>query len=151
MQPTKSRFRVLGRSRAVLMCVCAVALLLILYARESTSIAIDLRAEASKTLDTSAAVDQQPSEARHLVDTAGLLTAKWNEVSLRQAIVTYDKAVALFSANGVLSEAAYATLKSGDVCFVLSDFDEALKRYEKAVTLARSCLLYTSPSPRDRG
>jgi len=137
MQPTKSRFRVLGRSRAVLMCVCAVALLLILYARESTSIAIDLRAEASKTLDTSAAVDQQPSEARHLVDTGGLLTAKWNEVSLRQAIVTYDKAVALFSANGVLSEAAYATLKSGDVCFVLSDFDEALKRYEKAVTLAR--------------
>jgi len=114
-----------------------MALLLVLSASESTSIANHSQTNASQTPGTSTAVDQKLSAGVQLVTAAEVLNAKWTEVSLRQAIEKYDKAVAIFTADNVLSEAAYAMLKSGDDCFVLSDFEEALKRYGKAVTLAK--------------
>ena len=114
-----------------------MALLLVLSASGSTSIATDLQADAPQSLGTGTAVEGKLSRAGRLVASADLLRTQWTEVSLRQAIGTYDKAVVMFIANNALSEAAQATLKSGDVCFVLSDFQEALERYRKAVVLAK--------------
>ena len=114
-----------------------MALLLVLSASESTSIATDLQADSPQSLGTGTAVEGKLSQAGRLVAIADLLRTQWTEVSLRQAIGTYDKAVVIFIANNALSEAAQATVKSGDVCFVLSDFQEALERYGKAVALAK--------------
>jgi CHAT domain-containing protein/tetratricopeptide (TPR) repeat protein len=138
MQPTKIRSRTEGPCSTALICAGAIILLLVLYARGSTLTASDKQADAPQSLGTSSAGDGKLGDARRLVGIAEVLRAQWNEASLRQAIGTYDKAVAMFIANNALSEAAEATLKSGDVCFVLSDLQEALKRYGKAVALARS-------------
>jgi CHAT domain-containing protein/Tfp pilus assembly protein PilF len=79
---------------------------------------------------------RKDSEARQAMATAGDLRATWKEASLRQAILEYEKAAGNWTSLGNLSSASQATLKSGDVYFLLSEYQEALSRYQSAATLA---------------
>ncbi|HEX6719228.1 MAG TPA: CHAT domain-containing tetratricopeptide repeat protein [Pyrinomonadaceae bacterium] len=79
---------------------------------------------------------RKDSEARQAVATAGVLHSQWTEASLRQAIEQYDKAAVIWTSIGDFGSASQANLKCGEVYFLLSDFQEALERYQNAVTLA---------------
>src|SRR5215217_766760 len=80
---------------------------------------------------------RKDSEARHLMANAGVLRSKWTEASLRQSIDEYDKAAVIWTSLRNFSSASQVMLKSGDVSFLLGESAEALKRYQKAATLAR--------------
>ena len=79
---------------------------------------------------------RKESEARHAIATAGVLRAQWTEASLRQAREEYDKAALIWISLGNFSSASDATLKSGGLYFLLSDYSEALKQYQKAAILS---------------
>jgi CHAT domain-containing protein/tetratricopeptide (TPR) repeat protein len=79
---------------------------------------------------------RKDSEARQSMAAAGVLRATWKEASLRQAIEEYDKAAVSWTSLRNLSSASQATLKSGDVYFLLSEYEQALSRYQSAATLA---------------
>lgn len=66
---------------------------------------------------------------------AEALRATWTQASLRQAIAEYDRAAQVWTARSDISNASSATLKSADVYFLLSEFGEALKRYDTAKAL----------------
>ncbi len=85
---------------------------------------------------TSAALDQKDNEARQAVARADELRATWKEVSLREAIEQYDSATLTWISVSNIAAAAQSTLKSADVCFLLNEYGEALKRYEQAESLA---------------
>ena len=93
----------------------------------------ELRVEA---LTNSTALDRKVSEAQQLIAEAGTLKSRGYMPELREALAKYDKAALMWVSISNFSSAAQATLNAGDICFVLSDFREALKRYENARTLA---------------
>lgn len=79
---------------------------------------------------------RKDSEALQAMATAGALRAEWKEMSLRQAIGEYEKAAASWTSLGKFSRASEANLKSGDVYFLLSEYKQALSRYQSAAMLA---------------
>jgi CHAT domain-containing protein len=85
---------------------------------------------------TVTALDQKDSEARQAVDRASVLRTSWTESSLRQAVAEYDKAASIWTSISDSASAASALLNAGDVCFLFSDYPEALKRYQHAERLA---------------
>lgn len=94
------------------------------------------RGEKVNNSKTSTALDQKDSEARDAVARADALRASWTESSLRQAVAEYDKAASIWTSIHNSASAAYALLEAGDVCFLFSDYPEALKRYQHAERLA---------------
>lgn len=80
--------------------------------------------------------DQTDNEARQAAARADELRANWKEASLREAIEQYDKAALTWISVSNFADAAQSTLKSADVCFLLNEYGEALKRYEQAESLA---------------
>jgi CHAT domain-containing protein/tetratricopeptide (TPR) repeat protein len=74
-------------------------------------------------------------EARKLTGSATLLRSQWTSASLQEAIEKYDKAALLWKAEGNITAAAQALLEAGEVCFLLSEYTNALKRYQTAVQL----------------
>ena len=93
----------------------------------------DLKVESLSPLTPAGRKD---SEARQVMANAGVLRAEGKEASLRQAIEDYDKAAVSWTSAGNFSSASQANVRSGDVHFLLSEYAEALKRYQNAVTLA---------------
>lgn len=83
------------------------------------------------------AVDQNESEARQAMTSAEEARSKWTQSSLRQAITEYEKAALLWTSSSEFASASQATLKSGDVYFLFSEYGEALERYQDAQALAR--------------
>ena len=81
-------------------------------------------------------VDRKDSEARQAMGSAEVLRASWTKASLLQAIERYDKAVLIWSSVSDFSNASMAAIKSGDVCFRLAQYREALKRFENAAKLS---------------
>src|SRR5215213_3130781 len=79
---------------------------------------------------------RKDSEARQAMATAGVLRAEWTEASLRQAREAYDKAAVIWTSLRNFSSASQASLRAGDVYFRLSEYAEALRRYQNAATLA---------------
>jgi CHAT domain-containing protein/tetratricopeptide (TPR) repeat protein len=79
---------------------------------------------------------EKDSEASQAMATAGVWRAMWTEASLRQATVESEKAATSWTSLGNYSSASRAVLKSGDVYFLLSEYERALTRYESAVALA---------------
>jgi CHAT domain-containing protein/tetratricopeptide (TPR) repeat protein len=84
----------------------------------------------------SAAVDQKHSAAQQAMDRADMLRADWTQASLREAIDLYEKAALIWTSSSEFASASQATLKSGDIYFLFSEYDEALKRYQKTESLA---------------
>ena len=82
------------------------------------------------------ALDRKDSEARQAVARAEVLRANWTETSFRQAIAEYDKAVSIWTSISDSASASQATLKAADVYFLLSEYAEALKRYQSVEKLA---------------
>ena len=80
--------------------------------------------------------NRKDSEARQAMNKAGVLRAEWKEALLRQAIGEFEKAAVGWSSLGNYSSASQANLKSGDVYFLLSEYKQALTRYQSAATLA---------------
>ena len=67
----------------------------------------------------------------------------------------YEKAYALYQEAAAKNENDFTSpmylFKAGLVAEKLKKYDEAVTHYEKIATIyPKSCLLYTSPSPRDR-
>lgn len=83
------------------------------------------------------AVDRKDSEARQVMGSAEVLRAAWTKASLLQAIDTYDKAALIWTSVSDFSNASMAAIKAGDVCFRLTEYSEALKRFETAAKLSR--------------
>ncbi len=101
--------------------------------RAETSRLYELR---TRSLTTVTALDRKDSEARQAMARGDFLRADWREASLRQAIERYEKAALIWTSVSDFSSASLATLRSGDVCFLLSEYPEALKRYRTAAALA---------------
>lgn len=79
---------------------------------------------------------RKDSEAGQAMAATGALRATWEEASLRKAIELYEKAAGSWTSLGNFSSASQATLKSGDVYFLLSEYQQALSRYQSAAKLA---------------
>ncbi len=82
------------------------------------------------------ALDRKSSEAQQAMLRADLLSADWTQNSFRQAILQYDRAALIWSSLSDFASASHATLKSADVHFSLSEYPEALKRYQSAIAFA---------------
>ena len=80
--------------------------------------------------------NRKDSEALQLMASAGVLRAEWAEASLRKSIEDYDKAAVIWESLNNFDSASQASLKSGDVHFLLGESAEALKQYQSAATLA---------------
>lgn len=89
-----------------------------------------------ETLTAASPADRKDSEARQMMNNAGVQRATWKEASLRQAIDEYEKAAVSWQSLGNHSSASKAILKSGDVFFHLSEYEQALRRYQSAAGLA---------------
>ena len=81
-------------------------------------------------------VNEKDSEARQALARAEVLRAQSTEVAFRKAIEQYDEATQIWSSRSDFANAANASLKSGDLLFDLSDYTEALKRYQSANSFA---------------
>jgi len=71
------------------------------------------------------------------MDRADKLRSNWTKASLQDAISEYEKAATLWTSANDFSNASQAILKSGDVYFLLSNYLDALKRYQTAEALAQ--------------
>jgi CHAT domain-containing protein/tetratricopeptide (TPR) repeat protein len=93
----------------------------------------NLKVQSSTTVSAS---DPKDREAQQERARAEALRADWTEAALRQAIDHYDKAALLWISISDFADASDATLKSGDVCFLISEYKQALDRYNNAEVLA---------------
>lgn len=80
--------------------------------------------------------EQKHTEARQAMDRADKLRASSTEASLREAISEYEKAALIWTSASDFPSASHATLKSGDIYFLFSEYSKALKRYQNAEALA---------------
>jgi len=92
----------------------------------------ELRLEPLKVLTKPGRVDY---EAQKLIGSATLLRSLWTNASLQEAIEKYDKAALVWKGDGNLTGAAQALMEAGEVCFLLSEYTNALKRYQTAAQL----------------
>ena len=81
-------------------------------------------------------VNLKDSEARQALARAEVLRAESTETALRQAIQQYDEAMQIWSSLSDFASASSGSLKSGNLLFDLSDYTEALKRYQNAKAFA---------------
>ena len=80
--------------------------------------------------------DVKDSEALQAIAAADLLCADWTQNSFRQAIAQYDRAASIWTSSSDFVSASRAILKPADVYFRLSEYPEALKRYQNSIVLA---------------
>lgn len=81
-------------------------------------------------------VNLKDSEARQALARAEVLRAVSTEAAFRQAIEQYDDATQSWSSLSDFASASNASLKSGDLLMDLSEYPEALKRYQSANSFA---------------
>lgn len=122
-----------------LVCFCIGALMTVSCTQKTASTgnqttAQELNAQASTTTAPPNSVDDK---ARDVFAHGEALHAEWTVTSLRQATERYDKAALLWTSVSDFPRAAEATLKAGDVYFILNEYQDALKRYENAAALGQ--------------
>jgi CHAT domain-containing protein len=76
------------------------------------------------------------SDAQEALASAEALRGQWTAASLRKAIQKYEQAALTWSSIDDFAHASAATLQAGDVYFLLSEYPEALKSYQKVQVLA---------------
>lgn len=81
-------------------------------------------------------VSIKDSEARQALARAEVLRADSTEAAFRQVIEQYDDATQILSSLSDFAGASDASLKSGDLLWDLSEYPEALKRYQSANSFA---------------
>ena len=109
--PTKTRSSSVLLLRLTLMCLCLFGVVI-------------THRQTASTSDNS-------TDAQQAIEHGDALCASWTQTALRAAIAEYERAAQLST-----SHAAQANLKSGEVLFILNDYNEALKRYQNAELLA---------------
>ena len=85
---------------------------------------------------TRTTLDQKDDEARQANARGDQLCENWTQNSFRQAIQEYERAAQIWISTSEFASASDAIRKSGDVYFLLSEYPEALKRYQNAKALA---------------
>jgi len=140
MQPRKRRSLKTQALLSILhICFRIAVITAVFYLQETASTLSktstnSLRVQPSTTAQPT---DRRNGEARQALDRADVLRASWKEASLREAIHLYDEAALLWTSISDLSNASDATLKSGDVHFVICEYKQALERYRTAEVLAQ--------------
>lgn len=94
-----------------------------------------LKAEPTRLTTTT---DQKTSVAQRLAASASMLRVDWTEKSLRQAIQQYDAVEVIWLSLHDSRNAAIAAMESGEICFLLGEYQEALRRYERAAAHEKS-------------
>lgn len=87
-------------------------------------------------LTAATALNRKDSEARQAIADGEILRAKFVAASFREATDQFDKATLTWKFISDFANAAHAALKSGDVFFSISEYQEASKRYQNAEALA---------------
>ena len=82
------------------------------------------------------AINQKDSDARQALARAEVLCAESSETAFRKALEQYDKATQIWLSLSDYGSASYASLKSGDLIFDLSEYSDAFKRYRNAQAFA---------------
>jgi len=123
----------------LLICFCTGAVIALSCVNEITSTASETTAQKIKVQSSTTVTLPEPkdSEARQVLAHAEALRANWTAVSLREAIDHYQKATLLWTSISDFRNASEATLKAGDIYFLLSEYAQALKQYENAEALAQ--------------
>ena len=93
----------------------------------------------SYTLSLEKPRDSAPADRTHATATktandAEWLRAQWEETSLRKAVTNYVEASQAWQAIGRNRESARALSSIGEIYFMLSEYEEARRWYEKALT-----------------
>jgi tetratricopeptide (TPR) repeat protein len=94
----------------------------------------ELKLHSSKSIATR---DRMHWEAQRAFAEAEVLRATWTRDSLRQSIDSFGAAARRWTEIGEFANASRSSLKSGDVCFLLSDYQRAFERFQNALVLAR--------------
>ena len=97
-------------------------------------------AQNSYTLSLEKPRDASPADRTHAtaakaVNEAEWLRAQWEESSLRKAVTNYVDASQAWQTIGRNRESARALASIGDIYFMLSEYEEARRWYEKALTI----------------
>lgn len=82
-------------------------------------------------------IDERSNMAQQATAMATMLRADWTEKALHQAIEKYDEAALIWHSLHNLRNAAVATMEAAEVCLLLGQYREALKRYQKAAAHAK--------------
>jgi len=139
MLPAKThRFKREELLSILLMCFCIGPWIAVSCVHNAAATASETTAQLIKVQSTTVTqTDPRDREARQLLARAEELRANWTAVALRQAIDHYEKAALLWTSISDLKKASEATLKAGDVYFLLSEYTQALKRYHDAEAVAQ--------------
>jgi len=82
------------------------------------------------------ALNLKDSEARQAMAHAEMLRANSTAASFREAAEQFDKAALIWTSISDFTSASQATLKSGDIYFLLGEYSGASERYQNAKALA---------------
>jgi CHAT domain-containing protein/tetratricopeptide (TPR) repeat protein len=102
--------------------------------KDSDARRYELRVEARDAT----AKDGEAAAASRACSEAEALRAKWDQASLRAALVKYSEALAAWAGAGDGREQAQTLRDIGECHFTLSEYREALDAYTKALSLSRS-------------
>ena len=128
MLPPRSRSRIKGLLVTLLLSF-GIAIAAVLTFRVSEP-------SMAQTTANSDAGMQKDSEARQAMAEGERLRAEWKKDSLHRATQEFDRAAAIWRAINDFTNASRATLRSGEVYFLLSQYQDALQRYQDAQALA---------------
>ncbi len=136
---TPRRFKTEQLLTTVLMCFCAGLVVAVSCVCEITSTASETTAKHINVQSSTTVTQPDPNddEARQALARGEALRANWTAVTLHQAIDQYGKAALLWTSISDFRNASGATLKAGDIYFLLSEYVQALKQYENAEALAQ--------------
>jgi CHAT domain-containing protein len=81
--------------------------------------------------------DQISHAAQRAAASATILRAQWTEEALHQAIEKYEEAALIWHSLHDLRNEAVAGMNAAEICLVLGQYREGLKRYQKAGVLAK--------------
>ena len=83
------------------------------------------------------AEDAEAAAASRAYSEAEALRAKWDQASLRAAVVKYSEALKAWAGAGDIREQVQTLRSIGECHFILSEYREALGAYTKALSLSR--------------
>jgi CHAT domain-containing protein len=116
----------------LLMCFCTGVVIATSTASETPAQKLNPQISTTATPP-----DPKDGEAQQALARGDTLRTKWAAASLREAIDEYEKAALLWISISDFPNASKATLKSGDVYRLLSEYAQALKKYQSAEALAK--------------
>lgn len=125
-----------------------------LYRLEITSLEPGANREYQLTLRPLRQLDARDHlrfSAQEALLSAALLRNEWNERSIRRAIESYQKAADLFLTAGDIRQSAVASIRAGQLYFILAQYREALNQYQRGIAVAKRANLKLEESAARSG